>query len=39
MRTRLYAVIHQPVKRDELIGKKDSEVIETIKSVIESAYL
>jgi 1-acyl-sn-glycerol-3-phosphate acyltransferase len=36
--SRLEVIIHKPVKRDELMGKTDIEIIETVKSVIESAY-
>lgn len=35
---RLAVVIHEPIKRDELIGKTDFQIVETVKSVIESAY-
>lgn len=34
----LDVVIHKPMKREELIVKTDAEIIETIKSVIESVY-
>ena len=37
--TKLEVVIHKPIRRDELVEKSDTEIIETIKSVIESAYL
>jgi len=30
--------IHEPIKREELIGKTDAEIIDTVKSIIESAY-
>jgi 1-acyl-sn-glycerol-3-phosphate acyltransferase len=36
---KLDVVIHKPIKREELIDKSDAEIIETVKSVIESAYL
>ena len=35
---RLAVVIHKPIKRDDLIGKTDFQIVETVKSVIESAY-
>jgi 1-acyl-sn-glycerol-3-phosphate acyltransferase len=37
--SKLEVVIHKPIKREELIDKSDSEIIETVKSVIESAYI
>ena len=37
--SKLNIVIHPPLRREELIDKTDSEIIETVKSVIESAYL
>jgi 1-acyl-sn-glycerol-3-phosphate acyltransferase len=36
--SKLEVVIHEPIKREELIEKNDSEIIETVKAVIESAY-
>jgi len=30
--------IHKPVKREELDGKSDQEIIEIVKTIIESAY-
>ncbi len=36
--SKLDVIIHKPIKRDELIEKSDTEIIETVKSVIESAY-
>jgi 1-acyl-sn-glycerol-3-phosphate acyltransferase len=36
--SKLEVVIHKPIKREELIGKSDSEIIETVKTIIESAY-
>jgi 1-acyl-sn-glycerol-3-phosphate acyltransferase len=35
---KLGVVIHKPIKREELINKTDSEIIETVKAVIESVY-
>jgi 1-acyl-sn-glycerol-3-phosphate acyltransferase len=36
--SKLDVVIHKPVKREELLGKNDSEIIETIKGIIKSSY-
>jgi 1-acyl-sn-glycerol-3-phosphate acyltransferase len=36
--SKLDVVIHKPIKREELIYKTDAEIIEKVKSVIESAY-
>lgn len=36
--SRLEVIIHKSIRRDELMGKTDIEIIETVKSVIESAY-
>lgn len=36
--SKLDVVIHKPIKREELIEKTDSEIIERVKTVIESAY-
>jgi len=36
--SRLEIIIHEPVKRELLIEKSDIEIIDTVKSVIESAY-
>jgi 1-acyl-sn-glycerol-3-phosphate acyltransferase len=36
--SKLDVVIHKPIKREELIGKNDLEIIDTVKNVIESAY-
>lgn len=36
--SKLDIIIHKPIKREELIGKKDCEIIETVRSIIESAY-
>jgi 1-acyl-sn-glycerol-3-phosphate acyltransferase len=35
----LSVFIHKPIKKEELIAKTDSEIIETVRNVIESAYL
>jgi 1-acyl-sn-glycerol-3-phosphate acyltransferase len=35
---KLEVIIHEPIKRDDLIGKTDFEIAETVRSVIESAY-
>ncbi|HOO98418.1 MAG TPA: lysophospholipid acyltransferase family protein [Bacteroidales bacterium] len=37
--SKLTAVIHKPIPREELIGKTDDEIIQTVKTIIESAYL
>jgi 1-acyl-sn-glycerol-3-phosphate acyltransferase len=37
--SKLEVVIHEPIKREALINKSDNEIIETVKAVIESAYL
>jgi 1-acyl-sn-glycerol-3-phosphate acyltransferase len=36
--SKLDVVIHKPIRREELLGKNDNEIIETVKTVIESAY-
>jgi 1-acyl-sn-glycerol-3-phosphate acyltransferase len=36
--SKLDVVIHKPMKREELINKSDSEIIDAIKTVIESGY-
>ncbi len=36
--SKLDVIIHKPIRREELIEKTDTEIIETVKSVIESAY-
>lgn len=36
--SKLDIVIHKPIKREELIEKNDCEIIEKVKSVIESAH-
>lgn len=37
-RSRLEVVIHKPIPREDLIDKPDNEIIEKVKTVIESAY-
>jgi 1-acyl-sn-glycerol-3-phosphate acyltransferase len=37
-RSKLNVVIHQPISREELAEKNDAEIINRVKSVIESAY-
>jgi len=37
--SKLSVVIHKPINRDELIQKSDTEIIETVKEIIQSAYL
>jgi 1-acyl-sn-glycerol-3-phosphate acyltransferase len=36
--SQLEIVIHKPIKREELIDKTDLEIIDIVKTVIESAY-
>jgi 1-acyl-sn-glycerol-3-phosphate acyltransferase len=36
--SKLSVHIHKPIPREELIGKSDREIIDTVKNVIESAY-
>jgi hypothetical protein len=36
--SKLDVVIHNPIPREELIDKSDQEIIDTVKTVIESAY-
>jgi 1-acyl-sn-glycerol-3-phosphate acyltransferase len=36
--SKLKVIIHKPISREELVNKNDDEIIETVKSVIESAY-
>jgi len=36
--SKLDVVIHKPINRKELIEKSDTEIIETVKTVIESAH-
>jgi 1-acyl-sn-glycerol-3-phosphate acyltransferase len=36
--SKLEVVIHKPIPREELINKSDNEIIDKVKSVIESAY-
>jgi 1-acyl-sn-glycerol-3-phosphate acyltransferase len=36
--SKLDVLIHKPIKKEDLIGKNDCEIIETVKTVIESAY-
>jgi 1-acyl-sn-glycerol-3-phosphate acyltransferase len=35
----LGVVVHRPIKSEELIGKTDDEIIETVKHIIELAYV
>lgn len=37
-RSKLNVIIHNPIPREELAGMDDKEIINTVKSVIESAY-
>jgi 1-acyl-sn-glycerol-3-phosphate acyltransferase len=36
--SKLSITIHKPIKKEELTGKSDAEIVEVVKSVIESAY-
>lgn len=36
--SKLEVIVHKPIPREELINKSDNEIIDRIKSVIESAY-
>lgn len=36
--SKLNIIIHKPIKSEELVGKSDSEIIDVVKAVIESAY-
>jgi len=36
--SKLEVVIHKPIPREELIDKSDNEIIDKVKTVIESAY-
>ena len=35
---KLSVIIHNPIRREDLIDKTDTEIKETVKTVIESAY-
>ena len=37
--TKLEVIIHNPISRESLLEKNDSEIIAKVKSVIESAYI
>jgi 1-acyl-sn-glycerol-3-phosphate acyltransferase len=37
--SKLYVIIHKPITREELIGRNDSEIIDTVKNRIESSLL
>jgi len=36
--SKLNVIIHKPIPREELINKTDEEIIDTVKTVIESGY-
>jgi 1-acyl-sn-glycerol-3-phosphate acyltransferase len=36
--SKLEVIVHKPIPREELIDKSDNEIIDKVKSVIESAY-
>jgi 1-acyl-sn-glycerol-3-phosphate acyltransferase len=37
--SKLEVIIHEPIRKEELIDKSDDEIIETVKTVIESSYV
>jgi 1-acyl-sn-glycerol-3-phosphate acyltransferase len=37
--SKLDIIVHEPIKREELINKSDFEIIESVRKVIESAYV
>jgi 1-acyl-sn-glycerol-3-phosphate acyltransferase len=37
--SKLNIIVHEPIKREELIDKEDCEIIECVRKVIESAYV
>jgi 1-acyl-sn-glycerol-3-phosphate acyltransferase len=37
--SKLDIIVHEPIKREELDRKTDNEIIDTVKGIIESAYL
>ena len=37
--SKLDVIVHKPIKSEELIGKTDDEIIETVKHIIELAYV
>jgi 1-acyl-sn-glycerol-3-phosphate acyltransferase len=37
--SKLEVIIHKPISKSELINKTDNEIIEAVKSVIESSYV
>lgn len=37
--SRLEVIIHKPFRSEELAGKTDNEIIETVRYIIESAYI
>jgi 1-acyl-sn-glycerol-3-phosphate acyltransferase len=37
--SKLDIVVHKPIRREELIDKNDCEIIESVRKVIESAYI
>lgn len=36
--SKLEVIIHKPIRREELMDKSDGEIIDIVKSIIESAY-
>jgi 1-acyl-sn-glycerol-3-phosphate acyltransferase len=37
--SKLEVIIHEPIRKGELINKSDDEIVDTVKSVIESSYV
>jgi 1-acyl-sn-glycerol-3-phosphate acyltransferase len=37
--SKLGVVIHEPIKKEDLADKSDNEIIDTVKGIIESAYI
>lgn len=37
--SKLEVIIHEPIRKGELINKSDDEIVETVRSVIESSYV
>jgi 1-acyl-sn-glycerol-3-phosphate acyltransferase len=37
-RSKLEVVIHKPIPKEDLINKTDREILDTVKTVIESSY-
>jgi len=37
-RSKLSVIIHEPVSKETLAGKDDNQIIETVRTIIKSAY-